>query len=73
MNIEKLNVKTDRVIPLMAALPYRITLSHQPEANASYDPAAQLTYFAGRDYCTCRVDESVDPWWASKSDTKKDD
>lgn len=69
-------VETDAVIPLMAALPYEIAMGDLGLVGRSdYDPATQVTIFAGRrDYCTCREDESVGGWFEkSRSDTKKDD
>lgn len=75
MQITKRIIETEAVIPVMAALPYAITVS-DPEAENpfTYDPETQLTRFAGsRDYCTCRVDESTGGFFSSKSDTKKDD
>ena len=73
MEITKLNVKTTAAIPLMAALPYGVAMDRSPESNIEYDPRTQLTRFAGRDYSTCREDESAGGIFQSKSDTKKDD
>jgi hypothetical protein len=72
MNIEKLRVKTDAVIPLMAALPYGIALEPNADVEITYNPESQLTLFAGRNFSTCRYDESVG-LLQSKSDTQKDD
>jgi hypothetical protein len=74
MNIERVSIKSDAAIPLMAALPYRVTLSPLPTADIAYDPAAQLTRFTAGNYSTCREDESVNPIFGrSKADTQKDD
>jgi len=56
----------------MAALPYGIRADAQDQSAIVYDPGTQLTHFAGRDFSTCRYDESVGVF-NSKSDTKKDD
>lgn len=74
MNIERLKVNTNAVIPLMAALPYGIAVDEPEESDAQYDPSTQLTIYAGRNFSTCREDESVNPLFGrSKADTKKDD
>jgi hypothetical protein len=74
MHVERLHVHTSGAIPLMAALPYRISVV-QPEATGfEYNPNTQLTVFAGRGFSTCREDESINPIFGkSKSDTQKDD
>ncbi len=73
MNIDRLTLRTDATIPLMAALPYRIEAgSHEKEA-ITYDPWTQLTRFARRDFSTCREDESAGGLFRSIPDTKKDD
>lgn len=73
MNITKMSVNTDAVIPLIAALPYGVVLDAPDEARIEYDPMAQLTRYAGRDFSTSRYDESAGGIFSSKSDTKKDD
>jgi hypothetical protein len=73
MNIEKLTVNTNAAIPLMAALPYGIAADEPHEAASTYDPETQLTYFAGRNFSTCRNEESAGGLFKSKSDTSKDD
>jgi hypothetical protein len=74
MNIERLRVNTNAAIPLMAALPYGIALDQPEISGVQYDPQTQLTVFAGRNFSTCRQDESVNPiFGASKADTQKDD
>ena len=76
MNVAKLTLTSNAAMPLIAALPYAVVVDG-PEAEQpfTYDPATQLTRFAGRrDFSTCREDESV--WGVfkpSRSDTKKDD
>jgi len=73
MNVTKECIQTTRVIPLMAALPYRIAADEPEGSPPVYDPKSQLTRFASRDFSTCREDESVFSLFASKADTKKDD
>lgn len=73
MKIDRMTLATEATIPLMAALPYRITSEEGDEEKWLYDPKTQATQFAGRNFCTCRVDESVGGLFSSKSDTKKDD
>ena len=74
MNAEPLKITTKAVMPLMAALPYAI-MDDEPDGVAvSYDPCAQLTVYAGRNFSTCRYDESVGGILSkSRSDTQKDD
>jgi hypothetical protein len=73
MNVTKVSVKTDAVIPLIAALPYGVVLDAPDTERVQYDPIVQLTRYAGRDFSTSRYDESVGGLFSSKSDTKKDD
>ena len=74
MHVEKMFVKTNAAIPLMAALPYGVTFDEDPQVSFLYDPETQLTRFAGRNFSTCRNDESINPLFGkSKSDTSKDD
>lgn len=64
------------VIPLMAALPYHITVeSSDNEPAFSYDPISQQTRFASsRSGSTCQYEESVGGFISkSRTDTKKDD
>lgn len=73
MKIDRLTLAGSAVIPLMAALPYRIDASACTPEGSSYDPTTQFTHFARRDFSTCRCDESVGGLFSSRSDTKKDD
>ena len=76
MTATKVQIKTGAAIPLIARLPYTLANSEtQGEARFDYNPRTQLTVFAGgRDFSTCREDESVNPFFGrSKADTKKDD
>jgi hypothetical protein len=75
MNATKLHIKTDAAIPLIAALPFALaTSSAETGASFNYNPATQLaTFRSGRDFSTCREDESVPSFFSSRSDTKKDD
>lgn len=72
-NIRKLSITGSTAIPLIAALPYGITVDMDRGRLGHYDPETQLTRFARRDFSTCREDESVWSIFTSKSDTKKDD
>lgn len=74
MNATKLAIKTDAAIPLIAALPFALALSSaETGASFNYNPVTQVTTFrSGRNFSTCREDDSVG-WFPSKSDTKKDD
>lgn len=74
MTATKLHIKTDAAIPLIAALPFAIATSGaEMSASFNYNPGTQLaTFRSGRDYSTCREDESVG-FFNSRSDTKKDD
>lgn len=73
MRIEKLVVDSPTVIPLMAALPYSVVFEGEAPEEHVYDPISQITRFAGRNFSTCREDESAGGFFQSKSDTKKDD
>lgn len=73
MKVSKMSIKTGSVIPLMAALPYEVAMERSQEGDIEYDPESQLTHFAGRDFSTCRCDESAGGLFQSKSDTQKDD
>ncbi len=74
MDAIRMAINTHAVIPLMAALPYAITADDPDEGPVLYDPDAQRTVFAGRNFSTSRYDESVNPIFGkSRSDTQKDD
>jgi hypothetical protein len=75
MRIEKLIDDSDRVVPLMASLPYSVaTDMDATTAVLEYDAPSQQTIFAGkRDFSTCREDDSAGGIFSTKSDTKKDD
>ena len=78
MRIEKLAEPTDKVVPVIAALPYRISMDEESDLDpVTYDPATQRTIFAGgRNFSTSREDDSASYGFMnlkSKSDTKKDD
>ena len=74
MQATKLHIKTDAAIPLIAALPFALAISGaESGASFNYNPGTQLaTFRGGRNFSTCREDDSVG-WLPSKSDTKKDD
>ncbi|MFO1087729.1 MAG: hypothetical protein U1E21_24475 [Reyranellaceae bacterium] len=57
----------------MAALPYSVMFEDAAPEEYVYDPISQITRFAGRNFSTCREDESHGWPFQSKSDTKKDD
>ena len=68
------------VMPIISALPYSVILDKGDDMSEgmsegfSYDPTSQRTvYQAGRDYSTCREDDSAGGIFNSKADTKKDD
>lgn len=76
MTAVKETIRTGGVIPLLAALPYRIAVAgSDSEPSFSYDPISQQTRFASsRGYSTCQYEESVGGIISkSRSDTKKDD
>ena len=76
MQATKLQIRTGAAIPLIAALPFALaTNSAEMGTSFEYNPSTQLSEFrGGRDFSTCREDESVIPFFGrSKSDTKKDD
>ena len=74
MKAERLELHTSAVVPLMAALPYSIETEECDEAGVIYDPTSQLTVYAGRNYSTCRYDDSIGGILSkSRSDTQKDD
>ncbi len=76
MTAVKQTVRTGGVIPLLAALPYRIAVAgSDSEPSFSYDPVSQQTKFASkRDFSTCQYEESVGGIVTkSRTDTKKDD
>jgi hypothetical protein len=76
MTAVKETVSSGGVIPLLAALPFRIAVeSSDNEPSFSYDPISQQTRFASsRGYSTCQYEESVGGFISkSRTDTKKDD
>lgn len=73
MNVTKLNINTDAVIPLIAALPYGVALDAPDYEPVDYDARTQMTRYAGRNFSTSRYDESAGGIFSSKSDTQKDD
>lgn len=74
MHAERMEINTNAVIPFMAALPYAITADEPDETGIQYDPGTQRTIYAGRNFSTCRYEESVNPLFGkSRSDTQKDD
>jgi hypothetical protein len=74
MQITKVTDTSTRVIPLIAALPFEIEVDDRKVAAPGiYDPDSQITIRAGRDYSTCREDDSAGGIFSTKADTKKDD
>ena len=76
MNVAKITLTSKAAMPLIAALPYRVVVDDPCEENSiTYNPETQVSVFAGgRNFSTCREDESVNPLFGkSKSDTQKDD
>lgn len=64
-------------LPLLAALTYSVIPNQGEDVTeaSAYDPTSQRTVYAmgGRDYSTCREDDSAGTIFNSKNDTKKDD
>ena len=73
MNVRRMRIKIGSVILLMTALPYQVAMERPQEGGMEHDPETQLTHFAGRDFSTCRHDESAGVLLQSKSDTERDD
>jgi len=75
MIINKLNLQSAAVVPLMAALPYAGECRASAFATPRYNPLTQLTEHArgGRDFSTCHEDESISTLFKTKGDTRKDD
>ncbi len=74
MYAKRIEINTSDAMPLMAALPYSIIEDEPENFSPRYDPKSQVTVFAGRNYSTCRYDESVGGILSkSRSDTQKDD
>lgn len=75
MQIEKLLLQEPRVIPVIAALPYRIVAGGEmDDAAFTYDARSQTTLIAGSSGSWSRYEESVSPLFGkSRSDTQKDD
>jgi hypothetical protein len=64
----------DEVIPLIAALPFEVSVAlEESEIPGIYDPLSQRTRYAGRGYSTCRYDDSAGGLFSTKSDTSRDD
>ena len=76
MTVSKVVDTSTSVVPLIAALPFEITIEREDvpfPSQESYDPGQQRTIYAGRDYSTCREDDSAGGIFSTKADTKKDD
>lgn len=75
MEVTKILDTSNRIMPLVAALPYSIRMDEQWDGDvATYDPQRQKTLHAGGSSSTCREDESVHNGnLFTKSDTKRDD
>jgi hypothetical protein len=75
MRVEKLLIKEDRPMPLIAALPYLISVLESEQDDLSeYDAVSQLTvYRAARNDSYSRYDDSSGGLFKSRSDSKKDD
>jgi hypothetical protein len=72
VTVEKVVLNEERNVPLIAALPFRIRAEESATDVIRYDPATQRSAM-GRNYSTCRYDESAGGIFSSKSDTSKDD
>jgi hypothetical protein len=75
MQINRLVIKSDKVMPLIAALPYEITTGeNEVVSSPRYDAVSHLAVYAGGRSSTCREDDSVAAIITyTKSDTKRDD
>ncbi len=76
MTATKQNIKTGGLIPLLAALPYRIAVeASDNEPSFSYNPISQTTRFASsRGGSSSQYEESVGGFISkSRTDTRKDD
>ncbi len=80
MRVDKHQECSEKVIPVIAALPYRIQYDRDEAEEAladvpTYDPSQQRTIYAGRDYSTSRSEDSAGGGIIQKTrnDTKKDD
>ena len=71
VTIERVTLRGERTLPLIAALPFRIRAEESQADPIIYDPMTQRST-AGRNYSTCRNEESAGIL-TSKSDTTKDD
>lgn len=65
---------SNRVVPLMAAFPYKIQLENTDQRGdfIEYNPALQYT-IAGGGSSTCHYEESVAELFRSRGDSKQDD
>lgn len=74
MKIEKSIDKSDVIMPVIAALPYSISLEeNEIIEKGNYNPDSQLTTHFSSSGSYSREDDSSGYWTNSKSDTKKDD
>jgi hypothetical protein len=77
MTVSKVVDTSNNVVPLIAALPFEITIEREDApfpSQESYDPGQQRTIYAGkRDYSTSRENDSAGGLFSTKADTKKDD
>lgn len=76
MTVSRVVDNSNSVVPLIASLPFEIEIEREDvpfPLQENYDPGQQRTIYAGRDYSTCREDDSAGGIFSSKSDTKKDD
>lgn len=71
VTVEKVLLNEERNVPLIAALPFRIHAEESLADSGGYEPATQRSTM-GRNFSTCRNDESAGIL-TSKSDTSKDD
>jgi hypothetical protein len=80
MRLEKHQESSDKIIPVIAALPYRVQYDRDETEQAladvpTYDPSQQRTLYEARDYSTSREEDSAGGGiiQRTKNDTKKDD
>jgi hypothetical protein len=74
MRTEKLVDQSDVVMPVIAALPFAISLTENEATDkGTYNPELQLTTHSASGYSTSQEDDSAGGIFSTKRDTKKDD
>jgi len=74
MKAEKLIIQLEGEMPVIAALPFSISINeNEMPKKGIYNPKTQLTTHFGRGYSTCQYDDSAGGIFETKRDTQKDD